>query len=65
MSNVKSGKAVGTNYANHIVGRLSGVSATDDRFDAARKAIDLMKKAGLCTKKAEKMLQNAIDRARK
>lgn len=30
-------------HASHIVGRLSGVSATDSRVEAARKVVETMK----------------------
>lgn len=49
---------VGT-HANHIIGRVSGVKATDSKVVAAQKAIATMKLAGFPQreiKKAEDML---------
>jgi len=47
---------------NAVISRLVGVSDKDSPVEAARKAIALMKSAGLPTKKAEKMLADAIAR---
>ncbi len=46
----------GKEAANHVVGRLSGVKATDTKVEAALKTIEVMRLAGMPTRKAEKML---------
>lgn len=46
--------------ADHIVGRISGVQPGDTRAEAARKAIALMRSAGMparTIRKAERMLE--------
>lgn len=48
--------------ANSAVGRCAGVVVGESRIDAARKAIAVMEMAGMDTRKAEKMLADAIAR---
>lgn len=48
--------------ANHIVGRLSGVTEEDSRVTAALKAIQVMRDAGMSPRaiaKAERMVEDA------
>ena len=47
---------------NSMIDRLVGVTETDTPVEKARKAIALMKSAGMPTRKAEKMLADAIAR---
>lgn len=52
-------------YAEHIVGKVSGVKETDTKIAAARKVIETMKLAGFPAKeirKAERMVEDAIAR---
>lgn len=52
-------------YADHIVGRISGVTENDTRIEAANKAIQTMRDAGFpasAIRRAEKMRDEAIAR---
>lgn len=48
-------KVAGRN-ADSLIGRISGVSPTDTKVEAAEKVIATMKLAGMSTRAAEKML---------
>lgn len=48
--------------ANHVIGRICGVTEGESKIEATRKVIEVMRSAGMSTKKVEKMLAEAIAR---
>lgn len=46
----------GTPDTDHPIARMAGVTANDTKVEAAEKAIAMARSAGLCTRRAERML---------